>query len=135
MVRRIWSAAVKDIGDRIILLSMTEAVELSQYLENVHGLRATVERVAVTDRQPTPEPKPLPQPTAYEVVLERFEPSRKILVIKAVRELTGQGLKEAKDLVEAAPRVVRTGLPAAEAEQVQAHLEAAGAKTTIKGIF
>ena len=66
------------------------------------------------------------------MVLEGFEATRKISVIKAVRDQLGLGLKEAKDLVDAAPRIVKSRLPREEAEQLQALLETAGAKIVVR---
>ena len=67
----------------------------------------------------------------FDVVLEGFG-DNKIQVIKAVRELTNLGLKEAKDLVDAAPKPIKTGVPKEEADQIKAKLEAAGAKVEVK---
>lgn len=73
-----------------------------------------------------------PANPAYDVVLESFPPNDKISVIKEVRRVTGMGLKEAKDCVEAAPKTIRANLPKAEAEKVKAQLEEAGAKVSIR---
>jgi len=71
-------------------------------------------------------------PAAFDVVLDGFETGRKIGVIKAVREHLGVGLKEAKDLVEAAPGTIRARLFKDDAEKLQAQLESAGAKVTLR---
>ncbi|HYT87528.1 MAG TPA: bL12 family ribosomal protein [Gemmataceae bacterium] len=68
----------------------------------------------------------------FDIYLERFEATRKIPVIKVVRQVTGLGLKEAKELVEAAPRVVREHVEPAEAERIKAELEAAGATVSLR---
>ena len=74
---------------------------------------------------------PAAEKTEFDVVLAAFG-ENKIGVIKVVRAATGLGLKEAKDLVEAAPKPVKTGLPKADAEKLKAELEGAGAKVEIK---
>jgi large subunit ribosomal protein L7/L12 len=74
-----------------------------------------------------------PPPPDFDVRLDGFEAAKKINVIKVVRELTALGLKEAKDLVEGPPRVVKGGLPRDEAEKLKGQLEAAGAKVTLVG--
>ena len=75
-----------------------------------------------------------PDPLDCAVVLEGFDPAKKIGVIKAVRENTGLGLKEAKETVEAFPKFIKESLPKAEAEKLKAQLEAAGAKVSLKPV-
>jgi large subunit ribosomal protein L7/L12 len=70
--------------------------------------------------------------TEFDVVLEDVPADKKIAILKVVRALTGLGLKEAKDLVEAAPKAVKEGIAKADAEDVKKQLEEAGAKVTIK---
>ena len=72
--------------------------------------------------------------TDFQVTLAEAPADKKIGVIKVVREITGLGLKEAKDLVEAAPKVLKETAPKAEAEDIKKKLEAAGAKVTLKGL-
>lgn len=129
-----WSPDVQDIGDRIAGLTIARAAELHRYLEQVHGVRVAASVVEERSRVVTPDPVLPPAPTAFRLVLEGFEPARKINVIKVVRELTGLGLKEAKDLVEMAPRVVRDGLQADQAALLKGQLDAAGARTTVVGV-
>jgi large subunit ribosomal protein L7/L12 len=131
MSTRIWTPEIVAIGERIIGLTVAQAEMLSAYLEEVHGLRADALPVA----PPPPEPDvivPPPPPTAFDVVLDSFETARKIGVIKAVRDNTGLGLKDARDLVDAVPKTVKEGVTKAEAEKLEAQLEAAGAKVTVK---
>jgi large subunit ribosomal protein L7/L12 len=70
--------------------------------------------------------------TEFNVMLVEVDPSKKVAAIKAVREITGLGLKEAKDLVEAAPKAVKEGMPKADAEAAKKKLEEAGAKVELK---
>ena len=72
--------------------------------------------------------------TEFQVIIEEAAADKKIAIIKVVRELTGLGLKEAKDLVEAAPKPVKEKSPKAEAEDMVKKLSAAGAKVTLKGL-
>jgi large subunit ribosomal protein L7/L12 len=86
---------------------------------------------------PPPKPDvivPPPEPTEFSVVLEGFEAARKIGIIKAVRDNTGFGIKEARDFVDAAPKVVKDRLPKADAEKLKAQLEAAGARVSLKTV-
>jgi large subunit ribosomal protein L7/L12 len=132
---RQWSDKVKGIGDNIVGLTVLEAKELGDYLEEVHGIKAAAAAVAVG-------PMPMggagggaapaaAEQTEFTVVLENFGPN-KINVIKVVRAATGLGLKEAKDLVEAAPKPIKENLPKAEAEKLKKELEDAGAKVALK---
>lgn len=72
--------------------------------------------------------------TDFQVVLESFPADKKITIIKVVREITGLGLKEAKDLVEAVPKAVKESAPKAEAEDISKKLAEAGAKVSLKGL-
>jgi large subunit ribosomal protein L7/L12 len=132
-----WHPEVSDLGDRIAALPIARAAELHRYLETVYRIKVAAgvapspdHRLREEDREPTP-----PVPTEFRVVLESFDPTRKISVIKVVRELSGMGLKEAKDLVEAFPRVVKEGVSEAEAEDTRARLESAGARVSVVGIL
>ena len=70
--------------------------------------------------------------TEFDVILAGFDAAKKVAIIKEVRAITGLGLKEAKDLVEAAPKAVKEAAPKEEAEKIKAQLEAAGAKVEVK---
>jgi large subunit ribosomal protein L7/L12 len=133
MAPRTWSADVHTLGDRIASLSVAAATELVCYLEEVHGVRPTGLCVV----PPLPDTDPIPhfiqlEPTAFDVLLDGCDPARRVAVIRAVREATGLGLKEARDLVDACPRAVKESLPRTEAEGLQARLEAAGARVTLR---
>ncbi len=104
-----YSPEIKALGDSIVALTVGKAVELGNYLEQVHGIKPAAGAVAVAAGPVTAAPaeKP-PEPTEFQVVLEGLaDPTKKIGVIKVVRELTNLGLKEAKDLVEGAPKPVK----------------------------
>ncbi len=133
MERRHWSPEIVEIGDQIVALTIAQAARLSEYLEEVHGIKADASPVML----PPPKPDvviPPPLPTEFSVVLESFQASGKIAVIKAVRENLGLSIKDARDFVDAVPKVVRDRLPKADAEKLKAQLEAAGAKVSVKPV-
>jgi large subunit ribosomal protein L7/L12 len=131
-----WSPDIKDIGDKIVALKVSQAVELADYLEKVHGIKPAAAGVAVMPGGGggggggEAAAKPAEQ-TEFTVVLAEAG-AQKIQVIKVVREITGLGLKEAKDLVEGAPKPVKENLPKDQAEEIKKKLEAVGAKVTLK---
>src|ERR1700722_8756919 len=102
MNARTWTPEIVEIGDQIVGLSVACAAELVQYLEKVHGVKAFALPVLPPVPDPDQKVTPPPVPTAFDVMLDGFDPTKKIAVIKVVREKTALGLKEAKDLVEAA---------------------------------
>jgi large subunit ribosomal protein L7/L12 len=124
---------IKTIGDSIVKLTVLEAKALGDYLEVVHGIKpaaaAVVAGPATGGGAATAEP--VAAKTEFDVVLEAFG-ANKINVIKVVRAATGLGLKEAKDLVEGAPKDVKTGISKDDAEKLKKELEAAGATVKIK---
>jgi large subunit ribosomal protein L7/L12 len=130
MSERLWSPEIVAIGDRIVGLSMIAAAELSRYLAQVHGVRPaglSVERKPIVDViDPTP-----PVPRLVDVRLDRVDPARKVALMKLVRDLNTLTIKEAKDMVEGAPRVVRAGLSRQEAETLRDQLRSAGAEITL----
>ena len=75
---------------------------------------------------------PAEEKTEFDVILAGFDAAKKVAIIKEVRAITGLGLKEAKDLVEGAPKAVKEGAPKEEADKIKAQLEAAGAKVEVK---
>jgi large subunit ribosomal protein L7/L12 len=131
---RVWSAEIKEIGDRIVGLKVSQAVELGDYLEQVHGIKAAAGAVAVAALPGAPGaegPAKAEVKTEFTVMLDEIG-AQKIQVIKVVREITGLGLKEAKDLVEGAPKPVKDNVPKEEAENLKKKLEAVGAKVSLK---
>jgi len=126
-----WTLEIAEIGDRIVALTVAQAAMLSAYLEKAHGVKA--DAATVVPPPPTPDViVPPPEPTEFSVVLEGFEAATKIGIIKAVRDSTGFGIKEARDFVEAVPKVIKDRLPRADAEKLKAQLEAAGARVSVK---
>src|SRR5438270_6770632 len=123
---------IKDLGESIVKLTVLEAKALGDYLEVVHGIKPAAAAVAAG---PMPGPAAAaeapPPKTEFDVVLEAFG-ANKINVIKVVRAATGLGLKEAKDLVDGAPKTVKTGISKEDAEKLKKELDEAGATVTIK---
>ena len=116
---------VKDLSS----LTVIEAAELSKLLEEKWGVSAAAP-VAVAAAAATSD-EAAEEKSDFEVVLKEIG-TNKIAVIKEVRTITGLGLKEAKDVVEAAPKPIKQGVAKAEAEEMKKTLEAAGAKVELK---
>ena len=133
---RQWSGDIKEIGDKIAALTVSKAVELGDYLEEVHKIKPAAGGVVVAaggggaggggGEAAKPAEK-----TEVTVQLDSFG-ADKIKVIKVVREITGLGLKEAKDLVEGAPKPVKENISKDEAEALKKKLEDGGAKVSLK---
>jgi len=126
-------AKLEKIVEELSSLTVMEAAELSKLLEEKWGVSAAAP-VAVAAAAPAAggaAAAAAAEKTEFNVVLESAG-DKKINVIKVVRELTGLGLKEAKDLVEGAPKDVKTDVPKAQAEEMKKKLEAEGAKAALK---
>ena len=115
------------IIDQLSKLTVVEAAELSKQLEDKWGVKAAAPVAAA----PMPAAAPAEEKSEFTVFLTSAG-GKKINVIKEVRVITGLGLKEAKDLVEAAPKEVKTGVAKKDAEEAKKKLEAAGAKVELK---
>jgi large subunit ribosomal protein L7/L12 len=125
--------ATREMGDRLVGLTLLQAKALSDYLKEIHGIEPAGGGVMIAPAAdggagggPAVEEK-----TEFSVVLTGFG-DQKIGVIKAVRAITGLGLKEAKELVEGVPRPVKEGVDKDEAEKLKKELEAAGASVELK---
>jgi large subunit ribosomal protein L7/L12 len=123
---------IKSLGESIVKLTVLEAKALGDYLEVVHGIKPAAAAVAVAGPAAAAAPAEAPPPkTEFDVVLEAIGPN-KINVIKVVRAATSLGLKEAKDLVESAPKEIKTGISKEDAEKLKKELEDSGATVKIK---
>ncbi|WP_165251779.1 50S ribosomal protein L7/L12 [Paludisphaera soli] len=122
---------IKTLGDSIVQLTVLEAKALGDYLEVVHGIKPAAAAVAVAAAPAAGPAEPVAEKTEFDVSLEAVG-ANKINVIKVVRAATSLGLKEAKDLVEAAPKEVKTGLSKDDAEKLKKELEEAGATVKLK---
>lgn len=122
----------KELGDKIAGLTLLQAKELAEYLDEVHGIKAAAGGAvmmagpASTDAGPAAEEK-----TEFDVILTGFG-DNKIPVIKVVRGATGLGLKEAKDLVEGAPKPLKEGVSKEDAEALVKEVEEAGGSAEVK---
>jgi large subunit ribosomal protein L7/L12 len=124
---------IKELGDKIVALSLLDAQALSTYLKDAYGIEAAAGGAVMVPQGPQgnqPAPKAEEQ-TTFDVVLKAAG-EKKINVIKVVRAATGLGLKEAKDLVDGAPKAVKTGLEKADAEKLKKELETEGASVELK---
>ena len=120
----------EDILEAISNMTVLEIVDLISAMEEKFGVSAAAATVAVA-AGPAAAAAAVEEKTEFDVVMAGFG-ENKVGVIKAVREITGLGLKEAKDMVESAPVTVKEGIAKADAEAMQAKLEEAGAKVEIK---
>ena len=118
---------LEKLVDDLSALSVIEAAELAKLLETKWGVSAAAPAAAAG----AVAAAPVEEKDAFDVMLEAAG-DNKINVIKAVREITGLGLKEAKDLVEGAPKAVKEAVAKADAEEMKKKLEAAGAKVSLK---
>jgi large subunit ribosomal protein L7/L12 len=121
---------LEKIVDELSTLTVMEAAELSKLLEEKWGVSAAAP-VAMAAASAAPAAAAAAEKTEFSVVLESAG-DKKINVIKVVREITGLGLKEAKDLVEGAPKEVKGDVPKSAAEEMKKKLEAEGAKVALK---
>jgi len=131
----VFDDSIKNLGDSLVNLKVLEVLQLTKYLKEAHGLEAAAVAVAAPGgglgAPGAAAEAPPPPKTEFDVVLEAIGPN-KIQVIKVVRAATTLGLKEAKDLVEAAPKEVKTGLSKEDAEKLKKELEDTGATVKIK---
>ena len=123
-------ADLNKIVEDLSSLTVIEAAELSKMLEEKWGVSAAAP-VAVAASPAAGGAEPAEEKSEFEVFLSEAG-SNKIAVIKEVRTITGLGLKEAKDLVESAPKSLKQGVAKAEAEEMKKSLETAGAKVELK---
>jgi large subunit ribosomal protein L7/L12 len=129
------SNKTEDLVKALSELSVLEMAELKTALEDKWGVKAAAAMVAAAPAAAGAAPAAAAaEATDFQITLAEAPADKKIGVIKVVREATGLGLKEAKELVDAAPKVIKETSPKAEAEDIKKKLEAAGAKVTLKGL-
>jgi large subunit ribosomal protein L7/L12 len=124
-------ADLSRLVDELSSLTVLEAAELSKLLEEKWGVSAAAPVAAAAAAGPAAAAAPVEEQTEFTVILAKVG-DKKINVIKEVRTITGLGLKEAKDLVEAAPKPVKEGVTKDEAEKIKKVLEENGAAVEIK---
>jgi large subunit ribosomal protein L7/L12 len=126
-----FEQGTKDLGDKIVGLTLLEARKLADYLENVHGIKPAAGAAVMMAGPGGGEAAAVEEKTEFDVILTGFG-DNKIPVIKIVRSNTGLGLKEAKDLVEGVPKPLKQGISKEDAEKLKKEIEEAGGTCEIK---
>jgi large subunit ribosomal protein L7/L12 len=129
------STATDEILDKLKSLTLLEASELVKQIEEAFGVSAAAPvggMMMMPGAGGGAAPEPVEEQTEFTVMLEEVPADKKIAILKEVRAITGLGLKEAKDLVEAAPKAVKEAIAKDAAEELKKQLEAVGAKISIK---
>ena len=124
-------ADIKELGDALVNLTVKEVSELADYLKEEYGIEPAAAAVAVAGPAAGGEAGGAEEQTEFEVILKAAGGS-KLAVVKLVKEMTGLGLKEAKEKVDGAPAALKEGVSKDEAEALKAQLEEAGAEVEIK---
>jgi large subunit ribosomal protein L7/L12 len=127
-------SAVAEVIEKLKGMTLLEAAELVKEIEETFGVSAAAPAggmmmMAAPGAAPA---EAVEEKTEFDVVLEEVPADKKIAILKVVREITGLGLKEAKDMVEAAPKAIKEGAAKADAEEIKKKLEEAGGKVSIK---
>jgi large subunit ribosomal protein L7/L12 len=124
-------ADVKKFAEELVNLTVKEVQELATILKEEYGIEPAAAAVAVAAPAAGGGAAAVAEQTAFDVVL-KSPGQAKLQIVKVVKDITGLGLKEAKDLVDAAPKPIKEKVSKAEAEQVKAQLEEAGGEVEIK---
>jgi len=126
-----FASEITDLADKLVNLSVKDAQNLVDCLKEVHGIEPAGGAVVMSGGGGGEGEEAAAEKTSFDAVLTAFG-DKKIQVIKAVRAITGLGLKEAKELVEGAPKPVKEGVSKDEAEKLKGELEEAGASVELK---
>ncbi|MBS4168858.1 50S ribosomal protein L7/L12 [Parachlamydia sp. AcF125] len=124
----------EELVEQLSQLTVLEMAELKTALEEKWGVKAAAAAAVVAAAPAAGAAPAAAEATDFQVTLEKVADDKKISAIKVVREITGLGLKEAKELVESTPKVLKETAPKAEAEEIKKKIEAAGCKVTLKGL-
>lgn len=124
-------ADILALAEQLVNLTVKEVNELAKVLKENYGIEPAAAAVSVAAGPAAAAAPVVEEKTAFDVILKAAGPN-KLQVVKVVKELTGLGLKEAKDLVDQAPKPVKTGVPKAEADDVAAKLKEVSAEIEIK---
>ncbi|MFH0938520.1 MAG: 50S ribosomal protein L7/L12 [Planctomycetota bacterium] len=131
-----YAPEIKELGDKIVSLSLLQAKALGDYLKEVHGIEAAAGgavMMAAPGGASAPTAAAAEEKATMDVVLTKVaDQTKKIAVIKIVREITGLGLKESKDIVDKAPQAIKSNVLREEAEAMKAKLEKEGATIELK---
>jgi large subunit ribosomal protein L7/L12 len=128
-----FDASTKELGDKLVGLTLLQAKALADYLKEVHGIEPAGGGAVVMAAPAggAAAAAPVEEQTEFDVILTKFG-DNKINVIKAVRSITGLGLKEAKDLVEGAPKPLKQAVSKEDAEKIKKEIEGAGGSVELK---
>lgn len=124
-------ADIKELGDALVNLTVKEVNELADYLKDEHGIEPAAAAVAVAGPAAGGDAGGAEEKSEFDVILKSAGGS-KLAVVKLVKEMTGLGLKEAKEKVDGAPSAIKEGVAKDEAEALKAQLEEAGAEVELK---
>ena|SRR5437879_1188488 len=124
-------ADIKSIGDQLVELTVKEVNELASYLKETYGIEPAAAAVVAGPAAGGGGAAAAAEKTNFDVVLKAAG-ANKLQIVKLVKELTGLGLKEAKDVVDGAPKTIKEGLPKDEAENLKKQLVEAGAEVELK---
>jgi len=124
-------ADVKALGDQLVELTVKEVNELASYLKETYGIEPAAAVVVAGGAAAGGGAAAAEEKTNFDVVLKAAGPN-KLQIVKLVKDLTGLGLKEAKDMVDGAPKTIKEGLPKDEAENLRKQLAEAGAEVELK---
>ena len=124
-------ADIQSLGDSLVNLTVKEVKELADYLKETYGIEPAAAAVAVAAGPAAGGEAAAEEKTSFDVILMSAG-AQKLAVVKVVKELTGLGLKEAKDAVDAAPAPIKEGVSKDEAEALKKQLEEAGAEVELK---
>lgn len=121
-----FSATIKDLGDKLASLTLKDAVELGKYMKETYGIEAAAGGGVMMAAAAGPAAAAKEEQTSFDVILKAVDAAKKIGVIKVVREATGLGLAEAKALVDAPGKPIKTGLSKEDAEKLKKTITEAG---------
>jgi len=124
-------ADIKALGDQLVELTVKEVNELASYLKETYGIEPAAAAVVAGPAAGGSGAAAVEEKTNFDVVLKAAG-ANKLQIVKLVKELTGLGLKEAKDMVDGAPKTIKEGLPKDEAENLKKQLLEAGAEVELK---
>jgi large subunit ribosomal protein L7/L12 len=124
-------ADIKALGDQLVELTVKEVNELASYLKETYGIEPAAAAVVAGPAAGGGAAAAVEEKTNFDVVLKAAG-ANKLQIVKLVKELTGLGLKEAKDMVDGAPKTIKEGLPKDEAENLKKQLIEAGAEVELK---
>jgi len=125
---------IDEIVETLSKLPVIELAKLKTALEDKWGVKAQAAAVQAAPAAQAAEGEAKEEATEFKVTLEEAPADKKIAIIKVVREITGLGLKEAKELVEGAPKVLKESAPKAEADEIVKKVQTAGGKASAKGL-